>query len=83
LHRGNCRIDLGILHGVRGIPQAWITPIGHKIKTACLNLGELGYFGNQLPADIDDLTHRTERIARQILLRYQLSTISQKKSQPI
>jgi ADP-ribosylglycohydrolase len=64
----------GIMHGAQGIPQAWITPIGHKIKTACLNLGELGYFGNQLPADIDDLTHRTERIARQVMLRYHLST---------
>ncbi len=64
----------GIVHGARGIPQAWITPIGHKIKTACLNLGELGYFGNQLPADIDDLTYRTERIARQAMLRYHLST---------
>jgi ADP-ribosylglycohydrolase len=64
----------GILHGAQGIPQDWITPIGHKIKTACLNLGELGYFGNQLPADIDDLSKRTERIARQIMLRYHLDT---------
>ncbi len=64
----------GIVHGAQGIPQNWIIPIGHKIKTACLNLGELGYFGNQLPADIDDLTHRTERIARQVILRYHLNT---------
>jgi ADP-ribosylglycohydrolase len=63
----------GILHGAQGIPQDWITPIGHKIKTACLNLGELGYFGSQLPADVDDLTLRTERIARQIMLRYHLN----------
>jgi len=60
----------GILHGVQNIPQEWIAPIGHKIKTACLNLGELGYFGNQLPADIEDLSRRTERIARQVMLRY-------------
>ncbi|MBE3142470.1 MAG: hypothetical protein IMZ61_00895, partial [Planctomycetes bacterium] len=47
-------------------------PIGRKIKTACLNLGELGYFGNQLPADIDDLTRRTEQVAHQVITRYQL-----------
>ena len=63
---------LGILHGIEAIPEKWIKPIGRKIKTACLNLGELGYFGNQLPADVDDMAHRTEKIARQILLRYHL-----------
>lgn len=60
----------GILHGITAIPEKWITPIGRKIKTACLNLGELGYFGNQLPQDVDDMTRRTERIARQVTLRY-------------
>jgi ADP-ribosylglycohydrolase len=60
----------GILHGINGIPEGWIAPIGRKIRTACLNLGELGYFGNQLPADIDDLTRRTEVIARQVETRY-------------
>ena len=62
----------GILHGIDAIPAEWIAPIGRKIKTACLNLGELGYFGNQLPADIDDLTFRTDRIARQVITRWQL-----------
>jgi ADP-ribosylglycohydrolase len=61
----------GILHGTDAIPQPWIDPIGRTIKTACLNLGELGYFGNQLPATVDELTERTERITRQVLLRYQ------------
>lgn len=60
----------GILHGIDGIPEQWIAPIGPKIKTACLNLGELGYFGNQLPADIYEMTSRTEHIARQVILRY-------------
>jgi ADP-ribosylglycohydrolase len=62
----------GILHGLEAIPMEWIAPIGHKIKTACLNLGELGYFGNQLPADIDDLTRRIELVARQVITRWQL-----------
>lgn len=63
---------LGLIHGAQAIPQRWIDPIGRKIKTACLNLGELGYFGNQLPQDVDDLTARTARIARQVILRRHL-----------
>jgi ADP-ribosylglycohydrolase len=59
----------GILYGAKAIPEKWIAPIGRTIKTACLNLGELGYFGNQLPATVDDMTDRTERIALQVLAR--------------
>jgi ADP-ribosylglycohydrolase len=62
----------GLMHGAQAIPQKWVDPIGRAIKTACLNLGELGYFGNQLPQNVDDLTDRTERIARQVMLRYNL-----------
>ena len=60
----------GILHGASAIPSRWIEPIGRRIKTACLNLGELGYFGNQLPQTVDEMTDRTERVARQLLLRH-------------
>jgi len=60
----------GIIHGADGIPQQWIDPIGRSIKTACLNLGELGYFGNQLPQSVDELTDRTERVALQVLARH-------------
>lgn len=62
----------GIMHGIDSIPQKWIEPVGRKIKTACLNLGELGYFGNQLPQDVDNLTERIERIAKQVILKYNL-----------
>ncbi len=62
----------GLMHGVEAIPQEWIKPIGRKIKTACLNLGELGYFGDQLPADVDAMTERTARIAQQVILRHRL-----------
>ena len=58
----------GILHGIEAIPERWIAPIGRGIKTACLNLGELGYMGSMLPQTVDDLTQRTERIARQMSL---------------
>jgi len=59
----------GIINGIDAIPEKWIKPIGRTIKTAFLNLGELGYFGSDLPADIDQLTERVERIAKQVLLR--------------
>jgi ADP-ribosylglycohydrolase len=60
----------GILHGTTGIPGKWIAPIGNKIKTACLNLGELGYYGNQLPANVDELADRTIRLARRVSERF-------------
>ena len=59
----------GIMHGIDAIPERWIEPIGRTIKTACLNLGELGYFGNQLPQNVDALTDRTQTIAKQVLAR--------------
>jgi ADP-ribosylglycohydrolase len=62
----------GILYGLDAIPERWKAPIGKNIRTACLNLGELGYFGNQLPADIDNLTARTEQAARQVIDRFHL-----------
>ncbi len=60
----------GLMHGIDAIPARWIEPIGREIKTLCLNLGELGHFGSQVPSDVDDLTDRTERIARQLLARH-------------
>lgn len=59
----------GLLHGVDAIPERWALPIGRRIKAAFLNIGELAY---QVPADIDELTARTERIMRQVLLRHKL-----------
>ena len=60
----------GIVHGADAIPQKWIEPIGRGIKTICLNLGELGCFGNQLPQTVDNLTDRTVAVARQLLLKH-------------
>ncbi|MCL1887703.1 MAG: ADP-ribosylglycohydrolase family protein [Kiritimatiellaeota bacterium] len=56
----------GILHGAKKIPQRWIDPIGRGIKTVVLNLGELGYFGDQLPRDVDNLTDRTLALAEKV-----------------
>ena len=60
----------GLIHGADAIPQKWIEPIGRSIQTACLNLGELGHFGDRIPQTVDELTERTECIARQVLLRH-------------
>jgi len=62
----------GIINGIEKIPEKWISPIGNKIKTACLNLGELGYLGDMLPADIDNLTERTEKIMRKMAVKHSL-----------
>jgi len=62
----------GIMHGVDAIPEKWITPIGRSIKTACLNIGELGYFGDMLPKTIDELTDRTEAIMRKVAVHHDL-----------
>jgi ADP-ribosylglycohydrolase len=60
----------GILHGAKAIPQKWIDPIGRGIKTVCLNMGELGFFGDQIPQNVDTLTERTVRLARRLLLQH-------------
>jgi len=55
----------GIMHGAKAIPKKWIDPIGHGIKTICLNLGDI----HALPKTVDELTDRTENIAMQMLMR--------------
>jgi len=57
----------GIIRGAPAIPQKWIDPIGRGIKTVCLNLGDLGTFGDQLPQTVDELTDRTIRMGRILL----------------
>ncbi|MBN2582185.1 MAG: ADP-ribosylglycohydrolase family protein [Planctomycetes bacterium] len=57
----------GLMHGIDAIPEKWIKPIGKKIKTMCLNLGELSM---QVPQTVDNLTDRTERMSRQVLAHY-------------
>lgn len=60
---------LGIIHGMEGIPNRWIEPIGRGIQTACLNLGELGGYGGQLPQSVDELTDRVLRLMLRMHLR--------------
>ncbi|MBV9849255.1 MAG: ADP-ribosylglycohydrolase family protein [Armatimonadetes bacterium] len=72
----------GLIHGAKGIPEAWITPIGRGIKVGSLNLGELGYYGDQLPQTVDELTDRTERIARQVTAQGRWSRVVLSDSAP-
>jgi len=69
----------GIIHGATAIPQKWIDPIGRGIKTVCLNYGELGYFGDQIPQTVDDLTDRTVRLARRMLTRHHAENLCSPK----
>lgn len=59
----------GMMHGIDAIPERWITPIGRGIRTVSINLGDLGA-GWQVPATIDNLTERTGKIARRVLMRH-------------
>ena len=60
----------GIMNGSAAIPADWIAPIGRTIKTACLNLGELGYINGSIPADVDALTRRTVEMTRLVQARF-------------
>ena len=59
----------GIMNGIDAIDQKWIDPIGHKINTITLNLGDFAYTDEngictRVPSDVNELTDRTEKIAR-------------------
>ncbi len=71
---------LGIIYGYDSIPEKWIKPIGHGIKTVTLNsadlcsedhpggIGYLGPFGTIIPSTIDNLTDRTVQAAHRAAL---------------
>ena len=58
----------GIINGINAIPEEWIKPIGGNIKTACLVYGELA----TIPGDIEELTKRVEKVAHQVISRFNL-----------
>ncbi|HEY8350128.1 MAG TPA: ADP-ribosylglycohydrolase family protein, partial [Clostridia bacterium] len=60
---------LGIINGYDYIPKKWIDPIGTGIKTACLNLGDLGIYNGPIPQDVFSLTERVMNIAKQVTSR--------------
>jgi ADP-ribosylglycohydrolase len=58
---------LGIIGGFDSIPNEWIKPIGKNIKTLTLDVGDLM---GAISGNIDDLSKRTERIAKIALLTF-------------
>ncbi len=60
----------GIIHGVSGIPEKWVKPIGLSIKTACINLGEMGIEHSLIPENIDNLTERVTKLAELVLMTF-------------
>jgi ADP-ribosylglycohydrolase len=56
---------LGIIHGIDGIPEKWIAPIGNSIKTFCLT--EPFPFAREFPASIDELTDHILKLAPRFL----------------
>lgn len=50
---------LGIIHGIDGIPQSWIEPIGDTINTCCINMlsGVI-----DIPKTVTELTDRVLRL---------------------
>lgn len=51
---------LGIIHGIDSIPERWIAPLGDKIVTFCINLGDQGL---HIPKSVPELTERILRLA--------------------
>ena len=63
---------LGIINGISYIPEKWIKPIGYSIKTACINLGEMGIENSLLPKDIYELADRISKISKLVLLSQEI-----------
>ncbi|HPO90849.1 MAG TPA: ADP-ribosylglycohydrolase family protein [Victivallales bacterium] len=66
----------GIIHGASAIPEKWLEPIGRSIATIVLDLGDIGW---AIPKNVDELTVRTIRMAKQNLLRNNRDFISFEK----
>jgi len=64
----------GIIYGFDKIPQRWIEPIGHGIKTVCLNLGDMCQM-TPVPQTVEELTDQTIEVAKRFSLEYGLIDI--------
>jgi ADP-ribosylglycohydrolase. len=51
---------LGIVHGIDGIPDSWIEPIGDTIKTVCINLADCWEIS--IPGTVTELTERVLKL---------------------
>ena len=55
----------GIIHGTKGIPEAWSAPVGKAIKVVAIQ-------GFDHPKDLDALTDQTVAMMKQVQARYGL-----------
>ncbi|MHB1485311.1 MAG: ADP-ribosylglycohydrolase family protein [Saccharofermentanales bacterium] len=55
---GTAASIFGLIYGTGKIEKKWTDPIGSSIVTGCLNLGELGVYGDVLPQTIEEFTQR-------------------------
>lgn len=55
---GTAASTYGLLYGTEIIEEKWKKPIGNRIVTACLNLGEMGVYGDILPQTVEEFTDR-------------------------
>ena len=56
----------GIIYGYKNIPQKWVEPIGHGIKSICCSVAHGPFF----PTTIENLTDRTIKLTKQVSLYY-------------
>jgi hypothetical protein len=54
---------LGIIHGRKGIPKKWITPIGNSIESCSINTFPQNY-QSSIPRTVQELTERVIALAR-------------------
>jgi len=69
----------GIMHGIEIFPAKWTDPIGRRINTITVDLGDLTSHMNEsynratrLPEDIDELTERTIKAAERTIYYYRI-----------
>ena len=58
---GTAASTYGLIYGSARIEPEWREPIGDRINTGCLNLGELGVYGDILPQTVGEFTDRVFR----------------------
>jgi ADP-ribosylglycohydrolase len=55
---------LGILDGASALPARWLEPIGHTIKTLCVNRGDQGL---RVPNTVEEMTERILQLTPRFL----------------
>jgi len=67
----------GIMYGTEKFEEKWTKPIGNRIITGCLNLGELGCYGDILPQTVQEFTDRVYKQHLQVAGAYNMLPVSE------